>query len=110
MNPRVEDLQRILGQKQVAIALLFQNRDLYYFAGTMQDGVLTVPATNQERLAAILGERYPELVGEDLKLSPKSGFRRLIFEPGPGERNVSDALRDVVTVREQLSFTFKQSA
>ena len=47
MNPRVEDLQRILGQKQVAIALLFQNRDLYYFAGTMQDGVLTVPATGE---------------------------------------------------------------
>ncbi|MDP6347423.1 MAG: aminopeptidase P family N-terminal domain-containing protein, partial [Dehalococcoidia bacterium] len=47
MNPRVEDLQRILGQKQVAVALLFQNRDLYYFAGTMQDGVLTVPATGE---------------------------------------------------------------
>lgn len=69
--------------------------------------VLTVPLSNQDALAGILGDRYPDLVEETLKLGAKAGLRRLLFEPGPHETELCHALKDIVSWKEQPSFSYK---
>lgn len=75
-----------------------------------QGQVLSVPQKAQGELNRILGDRYPDLVEEAISLKAKSGLRRLIFEPGPTEREISEALKAIVTIREQTSFSFKGAA
>lgn len=72
-----------------------------------QGTVLTVPTSAQADLENILGDRYPDLVDEVIGLKAKSGLRRLIFEPGPTERDLSEKLKAIVKVREQVTFTLK---
>lgn len=76
----------------------------------VRSNVLSVPETAYDALHEILGDRYPDLVDEVVRLKARSGLRRLLFEPGPTERQISDRLREIVQVREQVSFTFKGAA
>ncbi|MEE4241487.1 MAG: Xaa-Pro peptidase family protein [Desulfopila sp.] len=43
IGPRISSLQSILQEKEISGALIVQNTDLYYFAGTSQQGWLYVP-------------------------------------------------------------------
>lgn len=47
---RIAKLQSVLERERINYALIFQNRDLYYFAATMQDGILVVPAAGEPTL------------------------------------------------------------
>jgi Xaa-Pro dipeptidase len=51
INRRIAALQASLLSQQREAALLIQNVDLYYFTGTMQDGALFVPASDEPILA-----------------------------------------------------------
>jgi Xaa-Pro dipeptidase len=50
VSSRIQKLQEALERRGLGCAILFQSRDLYYFAGTMQDGVLAVPAAGEPHL------------------------------------------------------------
>ncbi|MEK7848996.1 MAG: Xaa-Pro peptidase family protein [Chloroflexota bacterium] len=47
MSRRIEKLQAALERLRLGCAILLQNRDIYYFTGTMQDGALVVPASGE---------------------------------------------------------------
>jgi len=50
LDRRIAGLQTALSAADVALALIVQNVDRYYFSGTLQDGVLAVPAQGQPLL------------------------------------------------------------
>lgn len=50
IQKRIADFQRRLQQQELDGALITQNVDLYYLSGTMQNGILFVPADGQARL------------------------------------------------------------
>lgn len=45
LDNRLAKFQQLLQQRQIAAALLIQNADLFYFSGSIQQGVLYVPST-----------------------------------------------------------------
>lgn len=68
---------------------------------------LGIPSHAEAGLREVLGDRFETLVEESVSLKVKPGLRRLLFEPGPAEKMLSQSLREFVTVSEQVSFTFK---
>ncbi len=50
LSPRVEKLQKVMQKKEVDGVLVVQKTDLYYFAGTSQQGWLYVPAEGKPLL------------------------------------------------------------
>ncbi|MFQ5839548.1 MAG: M24 family metallopeptidase [Candidatus Methylomirabilales bacterium] len=46
---RVEKLQERIQERNLDAAFILQNADLFYFTGTVQDGLLAVPATGEPR-------------------------------------------------------------
>lgn len=47
MNSRIGRLQEVLKQRDTDYAIIFENKNLYYFSGTMQNGVLVVPREDE---------------------------------------------------------------
>lgn len=50
INKRLSLFQEALSKKGIHVALIFQNVDLFYFAGTLQRGFLVVPQENEPLL------------------------------------------------------------
>ncbi|HBD08502.1 MAG TPA: aminopeptidase P family protein [Syntrophobacteraceae bacterium] len=80
---RIVSLQALLNQNEVDLAVIRQNADLFYFAGTVQDAHLLVPASGQPVL----------LVRRDLgRAETQSPIRPLL---------VLQSMKDLVPAAEQ---------
>lgn len=87
--PRLALLQQRLQSLDLDAALILQNADLYYFTGTVQDGVLLVPAeapplffvrrsVSRAQEEARLAEVIPYRVYHEIpRLAEERGWRRL---------------------------------
>jgi Xaa-Pro aminopeptidase len=105
VNPRIENLQRVLTQKQIDVALIFQNRDLYYFAGTMQDCVLAVSATGEP---VLLVRRNYERAKQETTVSSLSRLNSLedlseVVPSGTGRAGIEADVLPVATFRRLQS-------
>ena len=74
---RIQGLQQHLQSHQIDVALIMQNVDLFYFTGSMQSGVLIVPATGRPVYAVrrVLARARRESALE--QVVPLEGFRQL---------------------------------
>lgn len=59
---RIKKLKSELERKKIDLALIFQNKDLFYFSGTMQSGVLAVPKNGEPIL--FIQRNYERAIGE----------------------------------------------
>ena len=74
---RIQDLQRHLQSHQIDVAFIMQNVDLFYFTGSMQSGVLIIPASGRPIYAVrrVLARARRESALE--QVVPLEGFRQL---------------------------------
>jgi len=57
-------------------------------------------------LVELAGQRYPDLVKEEMKLKPTPAFRRILTDPGPAETALAERLRGIAQVKEVVSVRF----
>ncbi len=124
---RIRKLQAGMAAEKLDAVMILQNADLFYFAGSIQQGVLFIPAAGEplymvrkdhsrarmecglkhvvpfrspKDIAGILGEHgvaMPECVGMELDVLPVATFRR--FEKALGDCRTADASHLIRTVR-----------
>jgi Xaa-Pro aminopeptidase len=77
LEHRIQALQRHLRSHQIDVAFVMQNIDLFYFTGSMQSGVLIVPASGRPIYAVrrVLARAKRESALE--RVVPLEGFRQL---------------------------------
>ncbi len=81
LEARTEKLQKLLQQRDIDAAVIVQNSDLFYFTGTIQKGVLYLPAT---------GEPLYLVLRDHGRARMESGLRHV--EPISSLKEISDAL------------------
>jgi Xaa-Pro dipeptidase len=131
INARIRDLQERLGRDGVDAAFLVQNADLFYFTGSIQQGVLIVPAvggpvyfvrrvyeraTEEASIEQIVRIASPKeipayfekkkvsfgTIGFELDVMPVSVFQRFsAVFPGAKAVDISTALREIRAVKKE---------
>ena len=84
---RVYSLQRLMKNQDIDGALVVQNADLFYFAGTVQQAHLYIPAEGEPTLA--VKKNYERAARESAleKIVPLDSPKDLVkILPGPGQR------------------------
>lgn len=74
---RVEQLQRWLRDTSVDAAFIFQNVDLFYFAGTVQSGMLCLPAQGEPLYLVQKSASRARMESPWQRLVPFPGFKKL---------------------------------
>jgi Xaa-Pro dipeptidase len=102
LNSRIEALQRYLASKQVDLAILSRNSDIYYYAGSMQPLYVVVPANGKPMAIAKKALTRISAEAAHLDLEPFTGGKELaaIF----ARRGLTDAHRVGLTL-DTLSYT-----
>jgi len=57
-------------------------------------------------LVQLVGPSLSDFVEEEMVLKPTEGFKRIVKDPNPAERDLSEKLRLLAKVREQVAFRF----
>lgn len=84
---RIDGLQRNMREAGIDFCIILQNVDLFYFTGTMQKGVLAVPADGDPMFFV------------EKSLSRARAETRLPIIPITGDREMADLLRDAGMIR-----------
>lgn len=75
---RIVGLQALLEKSEVDLAIIRQNADLYYFAGTVQDAHLLVPATGQPLLVVRRDVQRAEAQSPIRPVVPMQSIKELV--------------------------------
>jgi hypothetical protein len=69
---------------------------------------ITLPSNEdtREAIVELVGQRYNDLVEEEMKLKPTSAFRRIVTAPGPAEQHLAGELLKIAKVQEVVSVRF----
>lgn len=68
--------------------------------------VLPSGEDGKKALAGAAGQRYADLVEEEIKLKPTSTMKRLLSDPGPAEQFMAKAIMALVKIQEIISVRF----
>jgi Xaa-Pro dipeptidase len=130
---RIDGLRHLMAETGIDLAFILENVDRFYFAGTMQKGVVVIPLNrdplifvekgmeravmetpltvtpikNDKEIKEILGDRVPEAkVGLELDVLPVSVFERLKRVIGFSRyADVSEAIKEVRAVKSPFELT-----